>query len=324
MSRTEIFKVPPRTESIRLDQYLSEKYPDRTRSFFTKLIKSNKILVNGQAVKSGYTVQTDDEVQIQYPEDANILIPADIPLNIIYEDDFIIVINKKAGMVVHPGRGTKDDTMVNALLNHCSQLSANDSGVRPGIVHRLDKYTSGLLVVAKTDQAHLHLRKQFDRHTIHRIYWALVWGKLDITKDTIETFINRSKKDPTKMAVTKIGRTAVTHIKTLQNFEYATLLEIKLDTGRTHQIRVHLNYIHHPVIGDPDYNGRESQLKGLPPNLRKRGTHLLKILQRQALHAKKLTFIHPHTEKQVEFESELPADFTEALAKLPGMFLLES
>lgn len=322
MAQTEIFRVPVNSDQQRLDLFLSEKYPDKTRSFFKKLIKSGDILVNNEKVKAGYTLQENDEIKIDYPEEKTGLIPSDIPIDILYEDDHIIVVDKKAGMVVHPGRGTEDDTLVNALLYHAQHLSDTNSEERPGIVHRLDKYTSGLLVVAKTDQAHLHLQKQFDTRTIHRVYWALVWGKKETENEKIETYIGRSRKDPTKMNVTKTGRKAITHIKTLKDFEYATLLEVKLDTGRTHQIRVHLNYIHHPVIGDPDYNGRESQLNRLPHNLRKRGTHLLKILQHQALHAKKLTFIHPHSNENVEFESELPDDFTEALDKLPAMFLL--
>ncbi len=323
MDQTEIFKIPENTEPQRLDKYLSKKYPDKTRSSFTKLIKSGHIHVNDQGVKSGYIIHPHDRIYISFPQEDTHIHPTDIPINIVYEDDYILVIDKEAGLVVHPGKGTENDTLVNALLFHNKALSNTNTEERPGIVHRLDRYTSGLLVVAKTDQAHAHLQKQFDTQTIHRTYWALVWGKKETDHETIETCISRSKKDPTKMAVSKIGRTAITHIKTLQTFEYATLLEIKLDTGRTHQIRVHLNYIHHPVIGDPDYNGREKQLNRLPHNLRKRGTHLLKILQRQALHAKKLTFIHPITKKQLEFESELPADFAEALEKLPDLFLLD-
>ena len=322
MNQTEIFEIPDGTQPQRLDLYLSQKYPDKTRSSLTKLIKSGHIRINDQQIKSGHIVHPHDQIKVTFPNEDSSIEPVDIPINIIYEDDHIIVINKEAGLVVHPGRGTENDTLVNALLFHTRELSSTNTEERPGIVHRLDRFTSGLLVVAKTDQAHVHLHKQFDTRTIHRTYWALVWGKKETNQETIETCINRSKKDPTKMAVSKTGRNAITHIKTLKTFEYATLLEVNLDTGRTHQIRVHLNYIHHPVIGDPDYNGRESQLNRLPHNLRKRGTHLLKILQHQALHAKKLTFIHPGTNQQVEFESELPADFAEALEKLPDLFLL--
>ncbi|MEJ2544765.1 MAG: RluA family pseudouridine synthase [Calditrichaceae bacterium] len=323
MDQTEIFEFPENIAPQRLDKYLSEKYPEHTRSSLAKLIKTGHITVNEQKVKSGFIIHPHDRIQITFPKEESSIEPADIPINIVYEDDHIIVVDKDAGLVVHPGRGTENDTLVNALLFHSKELSSTNNEERPGIVHRLDRYTSGLLVVAKTDQAHVYLQKQFETRTIHRTYWALVWGKVETEHETIETCINRSKKDPTKMAVSKSGRNAITHIKTLKTFEYATLLEVKLDTGRTHQIRVHLNYIHHPVIGDPDYNGRESQLNRLPHNLRKRGTHLLKILQHQALHAKKLTFLHPATNKQVEFESDLPADFAEALEKLPDLFLLD-
>lgn len=322
MAQTEIFKISKDADQQRLDLYLSEKFPDKSRSFFSKLIKAGNVLVNGHAMKSGYIIQIDDQVELYIPEDRSNLTPSNIPIDVVYEDDHIIVIDKEAGMVVHPGKGTKEDTLVNALLYHSKKLSNTNGEERPGIVHRLDKFTSGLLVVAKTDLAHLHLQKQFDTKTIHRTYWALVWGKKDTEHDMIETYINRSKKDPTKMSVTKTGRAAITHIRTLQTFEYVSLLEVELDTGRTHQIRVHLSFIHHPVVGDPEYNGRETQLKRLPHNLRRRGTHLLKILERQALHAKKLTFIHPQTNKQVEFESNLPEDFAEALDKLPSFFLL--
>jgi 23S rRNA pseudouridine1911/1915/1917 synthase len=322
MDQTEIFEIPENTEQQRLDKYLSEKYSDKTRSSFTKLIKSGHVRVNDQEVKSGYIIHPHDRIHLSFKQNNTTIQPADIPINIMYEDDHIIVIDKEAGLVVHPGRGTENDTLVNALLYHTKDLSSTNTEERPGIVHRLDRYTSGLLVVAKTDQAHVHLQKQFDTRTIHRTYWALVWGKKETDHETIQTCISRSKKDPTKMTVSKTGRKAITHIRTLQTFEYATLLEVELDTGRTHQIRVHMNYIHHPVIGDLEYNGRESQLKRLPQNLRKRGTHLLKILQRQALHAKKLIFIHPAINQKMEFESDLPADFAEALKKLPSLFLL--
>jgi 23S rRNA pseudouridine1911/1915/1917 synthase len=324
MAQTEVFKISRDFDHKRLDLYLIEKFSDKTRSFFSKLIKSGNIRINGHTVKSGYIIQKGDEVEITLPDESLNLAPSNIPIKIVYEDDHIMVINKEAGMVVHPGKGTEEDTLVNALLYHSRNLSNTNSEERPGIVHRLDKNTSGLLVVAKTNQAHLHLQNQFDTGTIHRTYWALVWGYKDTEHETIETCINRSKKDPTKMSVAKTGRNAITHIKTLQTFEYISLLEVKLDTGRTHQIRVHLSFIHHPVVGDPEYNGRESQLKRLPHNLRKRGAHLLKILNRQALHAKKLTFIHPHSNKQVEFESDLPSDFAETLDKLPSLFLLKN
>jgi 23S rRNA pseudouridine1911/1915/1917 synthase len=269
-------------------------------------------------------VQEDDIIEVHFPVEKSVLEPADIHLDIIHEDEDIIVVNKPAGMVVHPGKGTGNETLVNALLNHTGSLSAVSDTERPGIIHRLDKNTSGLLVVAKNDKAHLHLRKQFDTRTIHRLYLALVWGKFNDPAGTVETLIDRSKKDPTKRSVAQTGKRAVTHYTLLNDFEYASLLEVVLDTGRTHQIRVHMNFIHHPVVGDPEYSGRDSQLKRLPPNLRKRGKHLLDILPTQALHAKKLNFIHPASGKMVEFECAPPANFAEALRKLPDLFLLDS
>ena len=282
------------------------------------------MLVNGEASKSGYTLHDNDQIEITFFVEQSDLKPADLPLNIVHEDDDIIVINKAAGMAVHPGKGTKGDTLVNALLHHTKTLSRIGDAERPGIVHRLDKYTSGLLVIAKNDKAHRGLREQFDNKTIHRIYNTLVWGSFKEKSGTIQTNINRSRRDPTKFAVALSGREAVTHYNVLQDFLYTALLEVKLETGRTHQIRVHMQHIHHPVIGDEVYNGRDSQLKQLPFNLQKRGKHLLNLLPRQALHAKTLTFLHPAGGEQVTFESDLPEEMQSAIEKLPQLFLLES
>lgn len=324
MYDTGRIKVDSSSAGKRFDQFLSESYPDRSRSYFNKLIKKELALINGAKAKSGYILREDDEICITFQEEKCDLSPIDIPLDIVYEDNDIIVINKAAGIAVHPGKGTEGDTLVNALLHHTSNLALAGESDRPGIVHRLDKYTSGLLVTAKNDMSHRRLREQFDLKTIHRIYWALVWGSFNEPSGTVHTFINRSKKDPTKMAVSKKGKEAVTHYEVLKDFEYITLLQLKLETGRTHQIRVHMNYIHHQILADPDYNGRESQLKRLPANLQKRGHHLLKLLSHQALHAKKLSFLHPKTNEIMEFESPLPEDMALALEKLPQLFLLDS
>lgn len=322
MSNTERISVDAAIVGQRLDQLLALRFPDYSRSYFNKLTKTEYILVNGQSVKSGYKLKEDDQIEIIFHQEISNLEPADIPIEIVYEDEVVLVVNKAAGMAVHPGKGTEGDTLVNALLHHTRQLSEFGNSDRPGIVHRLDKFTSGLLVVAKTDKAQRHLRKQFDQRTISRIYWSLVWGKFDEEQGTVDTYIDRSRRDPTKFAVARTGKQAITHWKVLQDFVYATLLELKLDTGRTHQIRVHMNHLHHPIIGDGDYNGRDSQIKGLPPNLQKRGKHILKILLHQALHAKKLSFIHPSSSELVEFESALPAQMQEAVSKLPQLFLL--
>ncbi len=323
MTDNPIFTVSLQHAGMRLDHFLREKFPEHTRSYLHKRIKSGDICVNNAAVKSGYTLKEGDRVSVLFPEEESIQMKAEaIPLKIVYEDDHIIVVNKPAGLVVHPGRGTPDHTLVNALLYHTKALSETDATERPGIVHRLDKDTSGLLVIAKTNRAHAHLRKQFDRKTINRVYEALVWGKLKQQTGTVETFIDRSRRDPTKMRVTRSGRRAVTHYRLIQDFEYVSLLELTLETGRTHQIRVHLSHIHHPVVGDPDYNGRHSQLGRLPHNLKRRGEHMLNMLERQALHAHRLRFIHPQSGQTVVFEAPLPSDFDAVLQKLPDLFML--
>ncbi|MGD9898171.1 MAG: RluA family pseudouridine synthase [Calditrichaceae bacterium] len=323
MVKFKELKIESHFSGKRLDHFLTEKFIDESRSHLSKLIKGGFVKVNGQTVKSGYILSENDHISIEFHEESTDLSPADIPLEIIFEDNDIIVINKPAGMTVHPGKGTAGDTLVNALIHHSANLALSGKSDRPGIVHRLDKNTSGLLVIAKNDKTHRALRMQFDNKTISRIYWALVWGKFDEKEGSVKTFIDRSKKDPTKMTVTASGREAITHYKVLKEFEYFSLLELKLETGRTHQIRVHMNYLHHPIVGDPDYHGRDSQLKHLPSNLRKRGVHLLKLVSSQFLHAKELNFLHPSTNEPMHFESNLPPNLFDALQKLPQLFLLD-
>ena len=317
------FTVAETESGMRLDRMLSQKFPAHSRSYFNKLIKNKYVLVNGLASKSGYILHADDAVDITFFIEKSDLTPAELPLQIVYEDADILVVNKAAGMAVHPGKGSKGDTLVNALLFHTRQLSQVNTTERPGIVHRLDKFTSGLLVIAKNDRAHRHLRRQFEARTIHRIYNALAWGAFKEQTGTVHTFIGRSRKDPTRFTVTASGKEAITHYKVLQDFLYVSFLEVQLDTGRTHQIRVHMKYLHHPLVGDETYNGRDSQLKGLPYNLQKRGKHLLSLLPHQALHAKKLTFLHPRDNRPVTFETELPESMKNAVDKLPQLFLLD-
>ncbi len=322
MDNSETIRISEADCGLRIDQFLSEKFPQYSRSYFTKLLKNKFVTVNTQAVKGGYKLKRNDVISVEFYRETTELKPVDISLDIIYEDEHLIVVNKAAGMTVHPGKGTEEDTLVHALLYHTRQLAEDGQIERPGIVHRLDKYTSGLLVVAKSEQALAALRAQFDTRDIHRTYQALVWGVPKEEEGTIRTCIARSKKDPTKMTVTAAGKEAITHYRLIRSFEYAGQLEIELHTGRTHQIRVHMNYIHHPVIGDPDYNGRDSQLKRLPTNLHKRGKHLLNLLPHQALHAKKLSFIHPVNKERMEFDSPLPTPMAEAVQKLPDLFLI--
>lgn len=318
------FVVTSEEAGVRLDIYLSAKISEISRSQIAKLNKDAKITVNNRKVKSGYLLQSGETVVCIVERRSSDVPAVEMPLNIVYEDDEVLVVNKAPGIAVHPGKGTENDTLVNALLFHTGQLPDAGASERPGIVHRLDKFTSGLLVVAKTNRAMRHLRAQFDTRTIHRLYWALVWGQVKEAQGTIDTNLNRSRRDPTRFTVTKEGRRAITHWKLLDDFQYAALVQCVLDTGRTHQIRVHMNHINHPVIGDGDYNGRESQIKNLPSNLQKRGRHLLKLLTRQALHAKELSFIHPATNEEVRFEAPLPEDMAQALEKLPQLFLLDS
>ncbi len=322
METIKKFLINAQNVGYRLDQFLSAQFPDYSRSYFNRLIKSRYVLVNNQPVKSGYLLRLNDEVIVHLKSTEIDLEPAPIPVKVVHEDEDIIVLDKPPGMVVHPGKGNETNTLVNALLHYTNQLADTGEKTRPGIVHRLDKDTSGLIVIAKNDLAQRKLRRQFDTKEIFRIYWALVWGDFDQEKGTIDEPIARSRKNPIKFVVDPRGRHAITHFKVLKRFQYVTLLEIKLETGRTHQIRVHMRHINHPVVGDQLYNGRETQLLNLPENLRKRGEHLLKLLPHQTLHAKKLTFLHPRTNERVSFEAELPENFKTALDKLPDLFLL--
>lgn len=307
----------------RLDHFLAERYPDKTRSHFTRLIRTGHVLVNGKPAKSGYQIRENDSITISIPDEKQDLLPADIPLDIVYEDSDILVVNKPAGMVVHPGKGTGNDTLVNALLFYTQNLSAMAGGERPGIVHRLDKNTSGLMVVARNDSSHVRLREQFDQKTISRIYSAIVWGRMPEQLGTIETFIERSRRDPTLYTASQKGKKAISHYRVISDFQYVSHIELHLETGRTHQIRVHMKHIHHPLVGDPEYGGRHTQIKNLPPQLQKRAGHLLLIIPHQALHARQLSFLHPRTGQPVVFKSPLPAYFQEALTKIPRLFLLE-
>lgn len=294
----------------RLDKFLNHTFPNFTRSHFQNLIKEGLILVNDQPVKTGYKLKFRDHISIHLkPPPSEYLLPEAIPLDIVYEDKSLLVINKPAGLVVHPGAGNRSGTLVNGLLFHCQQLSTVYGAMRPGIVHRLDKNTSGLLVVAKEDSVHVALARQFESRDIIRTYQAVVWGNFLKPEGKIETYIERSKKDRKKMMVAKNhGKWALTTYRVIKSFGYFSFLELILKTGRTHQIRVHLNHIGHPVFADPDYNGRLGQLSRLPASLHSFGQSLLKKIHRQALHARKLSFIHPDTRQRMNFETVLPQD----------------
>jgi 23S rRNA pseudouridine1911/1915/1917 synthase len=275
------------------------------------------VLIDGVPVRPSHPVAPGEVIRVTLPspppQDA---LPEAIPLDIVHEDADLLVVNKPAGMVTHPAYGNHTGTLVNALLHHCGRLSGLNDPARPGIVHRLDKETSGLLVVAKNDAAHAFLAAQFARRTIRREYQALVWGIFAEPRGRIEADLGRSKSDRKKMAVVEGGKRAVTDYAVIRAFEYLTLVSLKLHTGRTHQIRVHLAHVHHPVFGDPTYNGRHLVWGPGTPRQRDEVRRLLDRLPRQALHAKTIGFIHPSTRKEMEFDSSLPADMLEVLREL--------
>ena len=288
-------------EQIRADKWICEQNRDITRSMLQKLIKDGQVTVNGKAIVKSYSVKNGDVIKVIVPEPTELDVkPENLPIEIVYQDDDLLVVNKPKGMVVHPAAGNYDGTLVNALLYHCrGQLSSINGVIRPGIVHRIDKNTSGLLIVAKTDKAHLGLAEQIKAHTFTREYQAVVCGRLKEPHGIIEAPIGRHPVDRKKMCVTdKNSKPAKTEYTVLEEFNGYTLVKLKLFTGRTHQIRVHMAYIGHPVFGDDVY-GKPS-----------------KLCEGQCLHAKKIGFIHPINGQYYEFDSELPDYFTGVLNKL--------
>ena len=316
------FEVPKGQLLLRIDKFLMNMIPNSTRNKIQSAATSGDIYVNDVAVKSNYKVKPGDVIRIllTHPPYENRIDPEDIPLNIVYEDDALLLINKEAGMVVHPGHGNYTGTLVHALAFHFDNLPMNSSE-RPGLVHRIDKDTSGLLVIAKTEAAMTHLAKQFEAKTSEREYIALVWGNVKEDKGTITGNIARHVKDRMQMAVFQdetIGKPAVTHYKVLERLGYVTLISCKLETGRTHQIRVHLKHIGHTLFNDERYGGHLI-LKGTTFTKYKQFVeNCFKILPRQALHAKTLGFLHPTTGEMMRFDTEIPADMTEVIEKWRG------
>ena len=309
--------IPPGKKPERLDVFLTTHVENATRAKVQQAIKAGAVLVDGKASRPSHRVSGGEIVQVTLPRPhPHQALPEDIPLDIVYEDEVLVVVNKPAGMVTHPAYGNYTGTLVNALLHHCRSLSAVNDALRPGIVHRLDKDTSGLMVIAKSDDAHARLARQFAGRTITREYWAIAWGQFPQRKGSIEAALGRSPSDRKKIAVTAGGKHATTQYEVIREFAYLSLVRLKLLTGRTHQIRVHLAHIHHPVFGDPTYNGRH-MLYGPGTTLQKDEVQrMLKILPRQALHAKTIGFVHPGTGKEVLFDSDLPADMKNVLAIL--------
>jgi len=306
MDKTLHIIVPDGTSGTRLDAFLASVVPELTRAAVQRLIEDGDVLLDGVVQKSSYKVTGGEQISVTIPPpEPSTAVPEEMQLDILYEDSDLIVINKPAGMTVHPGAGVNSGTLVNGLLAHCSDLSGIGGEIRPGIVHRIDKDTTGILVVAKNDAAHEGLAVQFRAHSVKRVYVALVFGSPRTDKGRVESIIGRHPVDRKRMSGSaKHGRHAVTHWKVLARFQEVTLLKLRLETGRTHQIRVHMSESGHPLVGDPVYGGsaRAAGLKS--PEFR----GMVKKFGRQALHAKTLGFRHPSTGEYIEFDSELPED----------------
>ena len=297
-----IYEAGEEDKDIRIDRFLSLRDPDNSRSFFQKLFSEGKITVSGRPVKQNFRLKSGDVILLDIPEpEETDILPEEIPLDILYEDEDIIVVNKPKGMVVHPAPGHMSGTLVNALLYHCrGNLSGINGELRPGIVHRIDRDTTGVLVSCKNDRAHRYLAEQLSRHSITRIYYCIVFGRVK-EDGTVNAPIGRHPTDRKKMSTrAKNGREAITHYHILEQFDKYTMLECRLETGRTHQIRVHLSSIGHPLLGDTVYGPEKQPF----------------TLEGQTLHAGVLGFIHPSTEKYVEFSAPLPGYFEELRKKL--------
>lgn len=318
------FTVEKGQKPLRIDKYLMNFIENATRNKIQAAAKDGSIYVNGTSVKSNYKVKPFDEIRVllSHPPHEYLLVGEDIPIDIVYEDDELLVVNKPAGMVVHPGHGNYSGTLINALIYHFDNLPKN-SNDRPGLVHRIDKDTSGLLVVAKTENAMAHLANQFAEKTSEREYLAIVWGNMEADEGTIEGNIGRHPKNRLQNTVffgddAHKGKPAVTHYKVLERLGYVTLVSCKLETGRTHQIRVHMKYIGHTIFNDERYGG-ERILKGTTFTKYKQFVdNCFKILPRQALHAKTLGFKHPKTGKWMSFTSETPNDMQQCIEKWRG------
>lgn len=287
---------------IRIDKFLVNNMDNKSRSFIQGLVDEELILVNNKKIKSNYKLRENDIITVIMKEPKELEVnPEDIKLDIIYEDEDLIVVNKPKGLVVHPAPGNYSGTLVNGLLYHCKDLSGINGVIRPGIVHRIDKDTSGILVVAKNDESHNNLAKQFKDHSIKREYYALVEGKFSKLEGSIDKPIGRNKKDRLKMGIVEDGKRAVTHYEVIEQYNKGlSLVKCRLETGRTHQIRVHMASISHPLVGDLVYGNKKPKLN----------------INGQVLHAKTLGFIHPRTNKYMEFDSNLPEYYMELLETL--------
>ena len=305
-------KIESEHAGLRLDAFLASQIEGWSRARLQKLIENEDVLVNGKPSKPSYKLREGDDIEVELTTTSTVgFAPENIPIDVVYEDDTLVVVNKPAGLVIHPAAGTPSGTLANALAYHFQQLPDSGTGVRPGIVHRLDRDTSGLLVVAKTEAALENLSDQFRDRTVFKSYVALVHGRVLSDSGKIDQPLARDAANRTRMAVVRGGRNALTLYRVRRSFERFTLLDVDLKTGRTHQIRVHLAWIKHPVVGDETYGGgRDNSIQD--PQLRAR----IRALKRHFLHAEKLAFTHPATKELVKFESPLPADLSEVLALL--------
>ena len=316
--------VPEPNTGERLDRFLAAAQTDLSRSQLQTLIRDGRVEVNGRPARVSHRVQTGDAITVEIPEapDHAGLEPEAIALDIVFEDEHLLVVNKPAGMVVHPGAGVTSGTLVHALLHHVPAIRTVGGADRPGIIHRLDKETSGLLLVAKTARMHRELVDMMRRREVSRVYHALIWRDPRESEGVIDAPVARDQRERKRMmVVTHGGRQAVTHWRVLERYGLATLLEVRLETGRTHQIRVHLAHIRYPVVGDPTYGGRPKKQLSADDRERSLAIELLRCLPRQALHAAELAFTHPVTGEERTFTSALPNDFELALTQLRAFAL---
>ncbi len=307
------------TFGIRLDKFLADKMDELSRTQLQKYIKNGDITVNGDTKSVNYRLNINDKIQIEIQNDISdndFVEPQDIPIDIIFEDDDIIILNKQAGMTVHPGTGNKDGTLANALSFHCNQLSDVNGPIRPGIVHRLDKDTSGIIIVAKTNFAHMKLAEQFASRLVIKIYYGITWGNWKEKEGVIDQPIARKRTDPTAYIVNVTGKGAQTKYQVIKESQYFSFVNYFPKTGRTHQIRVHSAFAENPIIGDTKYGGGLSRTKGFIPEISKKMESLFKIVNRHILHAQKISFMHPRNGKEMSFKADLPEDLQNIINKI--------
>jgi len=325
MEKNYFFTVPNVISKQRIDKYIAQFIENASRTKVQKAIDLGFVSVNGDIVKSNYIVKPDDEIEIELdiPEKQDV-VAENIPLDIVFEDEYLMIVNKPAGMVVHPAYKNYSGTLVNAVMYYAKQKNESLSDLngfeRAGIVHRLDKDTSGLIVIAKDEVTHRKLSEQFFHHTIEREYNALIWGRFKNKKGEINNRLGRDKRDRKKVAVLKdgdeTGKIAITNYEVIEEYDFLSLIKLNLKTGRTHQIRVHMANADHPVFGDETYGGREPHSINITSNIKSQIRNLLEMMPRQALHAKVLGFTHPHTKEKIRFETELPDDMKNIIGKI--------